>query len=195
MPQALPRVELVIEPDGAGEGWRSWQAGMASMFEIEVDHPEEFRAGTTLYSLGPMVCGPMWTVPQRYKRSRRLVARTGLDQYMVQLCQSGTAHTLAGHREMSLRPGMVGITDFAQTCESVEDVDRNFSVMVPRSLLDDAMGESLDLHGLTLTPDTVTGRLFCEYLETLEELLPRVNHEDASTVADGVLALLVSALR
>ena len=195
MKAQLPHIRIDAQgaTSGPRERWGQWQASMAPFFEVETDGPDEFSASADFWALGPVVWGRTRVPRIRYARSRRKVASTGLDQYLIQHCHGGGSRCSAGGREMVVRPGDVGIIDLSSTCESQDGACTIFSLIVPRSLLDEV--GSAELHGTVIRGETPTGSLLREFLVAVEHSIPGLANEDASGVVEATMALLTSAVR
>jgi AraC-like DNA-binding protein len=176
------------------EGFLAWQASIAPFFDVEVESPQEFSAASAFYHLGPIVCGPGRASQQHYIRSLRKVATTALDHYLVQRIRSGGSRLSAAGREVQVRPGDTCILDLSQTCESLDLPTEMFSLVVPQTLLEEALGSSADLHGAIIGSDSVTGGLLAEFLDALDARLPRADQADAPGLVEATLAVLSSAL-
>jgi AraC-like DNA-binding protein len=190
----LAHIRLEATDPHPKKRWLFWQETMAPFFEVATESLDEFYGRADFYNLGAIVCGANRCAYQRYARSRRKIASTGLDQYLVQYCYDGGSRGVAGGQEMLVRPGDIGIIDLSQVCESIDEAGRVFTMVVPQSLLNEAARGRTDLHGLTIAGDSPSGKLLADYLRALEEWLPRGDQSEAAEVVDATLSLLSSAL-
>jgi len=194
MTSRLPRHDLELR-EGSERSWLGWQSALSPLFEVQTDAPERFAARSSSYNLGPLVVGPVRTVPQRYQRSLRRIAVSGLDHILVQVTRVGQSAGDAAGKAMVAGAGDACVLDLSRPLEAEDDVSDAFNIVVPQALLEEVIGRSTDLHGLVIRGESVTGGLLREFVDALDERLPHATLTDAPELVESTLTLLGSAVR
>jgi AraC-like DNA-binding protein len=171
-----------------------WRENLGAVFDVHADE-EAFHMSIDAYNLGAIVLGPIRTTRQRYQRSRLMVARTGLDHYLIQHYRTGSYRGVNGGRDVEVRPGDIAILDLAHEVESEASEASMFNLMLPRALLDEALGGDAELGGLVLRGETSMGGLLGDHLRALAARLPYVTAAEASGVVEGTAALIAACVR
>lgn len=171
-----------------------WRENLGAVFDVEADDGA-FRMSIDAYHLGAVVLGPIHTTRQRYQRSRLMVAKTGLDHYLVQRYQTGSYRGVNGGRDVHVRAGDTAILDLAHEVESEASEASMFNLMLPRALLDEALGHDAELGGIVLGGDTSLGGLLGDHLRALEARLPYVTAAEAPAVVEGTAALIAACVK
>lgn len=171
-----------------------WRQNLSTIFETQ---PAEgpFRMSIEAYNLSSIVLGTITTVAQRYERSRRLIHKTGSDHYLIQVYRSGGCQGLNGHREFEIQPGDVSILDLSQVAESEAAQAEMFNLVIPRALLDQALGARLDLAGLVIPAQKGMASLLGDYFRCLERRLPTIHPSQLQTVIHTTVGLLAPCIQ
>jgi len=190
----LPRMTVVPGVAPPPTLLQLWRQNIGDVFDVFVEDDGAFSLSMDGFNVGPLVCGPIRTCGQRYQRSRRKVFRSGIDHYLVQLYASGGFQGVAGHADLMVRPGDISVLDLSQPIETAAVASTLMSVMLPRRLLDEALGLEADLGGLVLRGEDGMGALLADYLRSLEQRLPRLGAEDALPATRATVSLIAATL-
>ncbi|MGO4712208.1 helix-turn-helix domain-containing protein [Bradyrhizobium sp. 2TAF24] len=107
---------------------------------IPLTAEEDFRVTTVTRMTGNALLVDSSVTALEYDRTPAHIARGGLDHYHIVLCLRGEMWFGAGRRELTLRPGDIGLVDMAVPNRTVlRDATgaraRMMSVILPRALL------------------------------------------------------------
>ncbi|MCK9916174.1 helix-turn-helix domain-containing protein [Microbacteriaceae bacterium K1510] len=107
---------------------------------IPLGSPDDFEVVSTTRMTGKGLLVEAVSTPLEYDRTAAHVARGGIDHYHITLCFQGQMRFASGRREITLRPGDVGLIDMAQPNRTWltgvgEDRSRLASLILPRALL------------------------------------------------------------
>lgn len=130
---------------------------------------------------------------QRYNRDRRIIAWSGLDQYLIALVAAGMSGDFAG-TSITARPGDICVLDLTQILQSEVAAGGMFSVLIPRRALAKATSHA-NLHGLILKAHLPMTKLLTTYLRGLSDLEGHLTDQEAAAVQEALVTILGAALR
>ncbi|KHK60605.1 AraC family transcriptional regulator [Burkholderia sp. A9] len=182
-----------IEPALRDEYWRDVTRPIAETSLI-ADHGDARLAGTLVSRMvGEMLLWRASFNAQAYRRDRRTIEQSGLDQYVVQLVQEG-AHV--GHFDgvdARAQAGDIYVIDLARPLSSQVDPGASLAVVMPRDGLE-RVADGRNLHGAVLGADKGTTRLLADYLRGVHRVAAHVSTPQATAVQDALVALLAAGL-
>lgn len=171
-----------------------WRSSLSALFDVEVEHEETFRLSLDGWNLGSVVLGPIETVAQRYKRSRRKIVTSGVDHYLLQLYLGGGYRSVNGRRDLLVKPGDIALLDLAQPVDTHASEAKLFNVLMPRVVLEQAMPHGAPEGGLVIAGDTTPGGLLRDYFASLEQRLPSMKQHEVTSVLDATVGLIAACL-
>lgn len=195
-PGRLPHFRLASGPDRA-RSFDEWRAATAPLFDVRIegsDGPDGFAVALEAYHLGRMLIGAGGSVGQRFQRDRRLIARSPLDHYVVQLYTAGGSCGTAGRRDLDLRVGDISIRDLSQPYATTDPDFANITLVIPRQTLSPLVRDPDGLHGLTLPHRHPLGRLLGDHLRALVRTAPRMTPDEALALDQGTAALVAGCV-
>lgn len=178
--------------------YAAWGDATATMFDIDAGGrtaTEPFYADLVSYAMGPVLIGRARAAAQTFTRSASTIARSGVDHILVQLYQQGGYRGIAGTLPIEVNPGDICILDFAETLETTASSFENITMVVPRGLIELALGRTESLHGLVLKNDTALCQLLARHLKALFELAPHMTFDESDAIANGTISLIAACLR
>ncbi len=190
----LPYFRLSCGPNRA-ESFNEWREATAPLFEVRIegsDGRDGFDIDLEGYNLGRMIVGASRSVGQRFQRDRRLIARSPLDHYVVQLYTSGGSCGTAGRHDLDLRAGDISIRDLSQPYATTDPDFANITLVMPRQTLAPLVRDPDGLHGLMLSHRHPLGRILGDHLRSLVDAASRMTPSEAMAM-DQATALLVAA--
>jgi len=178
------------------EGFWRWRDQMSPIFDVGVsrDAVGSFRGSLHTYHLGSVLLGRCTTVTQSFDRSQQLIARSGIDHYLVQLQRQGRSRGVMGRREVDVGPGDVCILDLAQTIHTVDNDIDSLTLCLPREMLAPLVNAPDELHGLGLPGGSPLGALLSAHVRSLYRAAEALSPRDALTVTRGTAALVAGCL-
>lgn len=190
---AFSSLDLVPE-----ENARMWREAVSTLFEVDefqVAADDRFRADMSTYALGPVLFAAARASGQRFRRSLRTIAASGIDHVIIQLYVKGSYEGVAGMGPISVRAGDVCVLDLAHTLETRATAFENLTFVVPRPKLVSRIAKPDALHGLVVPREGVIAGMIGRHLQTLAEFAPRMRMSDCGAIVEGSIDLLAACLR
>lgn len=198
---ALPSTTFTTEQCLEADRFDAWRSGISVLLDVT---PLErgtvrggFHASVDAVHLGQLLLGDLRFGAQRFSRGHARAAHDGLDHYLVQWYRGGgfTGRCDDGH-ELTVQAGDVVFFDMARCQHTVADDSHVLSLIVPRSLGDQAMGASSSgLHGTVLTGSSIFAGLLADHLCALQRRLPSIGLEQADDIVHATTQMLAACLR
>ncbi|MET9452246.1 helix-turn-helix domain-containing protein [Streptomyces cinerochromogenes] len=171
-----------------------WREALARTFgAVDMGVPDEVESGTIRTSLlGPLQAVTVDGDPQWARRTRRLIAGSDNDDYVVvKLLCKGVARIEQDDRESYVRPGQLFVYDMARPVElTLPERFRTKSLVFPREVL--GLGES-DLRRITACPlgtDSALGELLTPLLSRLVDTAGTYPQRTGELIARNVVDLV-----
>ncbi|PLP58366.1 AraC family transcriptional regulator [Mesorhizobium loti] len=130
---------------------------------------------------------------QRYNRDRRIIAWSGLDQYLIAVVAADMSGDFAG-TSVKAQPGDICVLDLAQVLQTDVAAGGMFSTLIPRRTLAKATANA-NLHGVILKAHLPMTKLLAAYLEGLNDLGGQLSDDEAAAVQEALVTILAAALR
>ena len=175
----------------------AWREAVATLFEVDdlaAGEPGPFRADLQSYAMGPVLFGRSRASGQRFRRTSETMARSGVDHVVVQLYVHGGYEGVAGAQPIRVKAGDICVLDLAQTLETRATAFENFTMVIPRPMIDRRLPQPDVLHGLVLDGNSVLARLLARHFVALFDCAPRMTFDECQAVIDGTISLIVSCL-
>ena len=193
--EPIPSFFFSAERHDGRDRFGAWQHEVAQLFDTApVDTPSSFEGAIDGYLLDGMLVARNEFSGQKYQRDRRLVARTGLDAYLVQLYTAGGFDGYADGAEMSVRAGDVCVFDLTDTLATEAVQSATVSLVIPKLLVDRHWDARAPVNGLVIGGDTALGQLMGAHLVALNKAMPSVTVGEAPVVAATTAQMVASTL-
>jgi len=178
--------------------WDAWRDSISVLFDVSpLAGPAALDEEHSVLGahLGAVLFGETRFATQSFERSQRKLIGNGLDHYLVQFYAKGGYAGQVGDEEVVLRPGDIVILDLARTLRTENPSSHLYSLVIPRDVLDTALGKARPLHGEILRRDTGAARLLREHLWTLGECLPGMAASEAPMLAEATVGMVAACFR
>lgn len=182
-----------IEADLRDEVWREVTRPYFTTTRGIEDGDTGLEGSIQSRSLGTLLIGPTTFNRQHYERDRRIVLRSGLDQYLLQLFVSGALQGDCDGHTVSVDPGDICVFDLAHTFNSSVRTGSTISIVLPRERVDKAAG-GRSLHGVVLKAGSPITRLLTDLIVGLSDASVDMEHADGLAIADAAIDLLATGL-
>ena len=197
--ESIPVPHAHFKLDGVPERERFdvWRESISCVFEVEADRQvrnDNFHAEIDANMFGSIMLARTRTLQQRWERSPRLMARDGMDHYMIQLYEKGDMlwETKTGTRSFPT-DGLV-IFDLAQPAVSRTNNFANISLLIPRSMLEDQLTSADDQHLRVLTGEEPMVQLLRDHMSSLKALSSRMTARQGAEIAPATVGLAAACL-
>ncbi|WP_262028103.1 helix-turn-helix domain-containing protein [Microvirga sp. Mcv34] len=177
----------------AEEAFWTWRSITSPLFDVSMPDSravEAFEVEVDSYHLGPLVFGSVSANAQRFHRSPRTIARSGIDHYVVQLySQGGYAGEVDG-QDIQVKPGDISILDLSRTLQTQAERFHNLNCIVPRTMLEPLLRHPDGLHGTVLSGRTGLGHVLGTYLQTIYKTAGSLSAEDGAAISEATASLI-----
>ena len=172
----------------------AWRASIGVIFDVAPPRRPRrniaLHASIRAYNLGELIVAATSFDAQQYSRDRRRIASDGLDHYLVQLYLRGGLAGTAHKKDLALRANDLQILDLSQPLLTHNESSATVSIVVPRTLLDDAIGRRTNLHGLVLRREAALGGLMGDYLKSVVRRAESLTTEEAPLVSRSIVEMI-----
>jgi AraC-like DNA-binding protein len=193
----VPHAVFSVDGVGARERYDIWHDSIACIFDVdakpEVRHGE-FHAEVDAHMLGSVMLARTTSRNQLWRRTPEVMARDGMDHFMIQLYESGDMlwSTRTGDRNIP-ENGLV-VFDLAQPVTVTTKDFTNLSLIIPRQMLEPQLkiGDSQHLRVLDGREPMVD--LLRDHMVSLKRLSHRMTLAQASEVSPSTVGLAAACL-
>lgn len=191
--------ELFLSTDMVGTEIRDgfWRDAVKLFYEvssIKDDAGRGFTGTVRSYPFGNMLIGSTTFNNQHYERTTSIIARGGLDHYVLQVMLAGTLVGDFNGIAVSAKPGDIFVIDMAQVISSQAETGARLTVIMPRQEVEKLVGWR-NLHGIVLTAEAPATRLLFEYLRDLYDVVQELSAMDSIAAKDAMMVLLASCIK
>ncbi|MFI8243600.1 helix-turn-helix domain-containing protein [Streptomyces sp. NPDC085866] len=171
-----------------------WRDALSQTFgAVDMGVPDEVDRGTIRTSLlGPMQTVTVDGAPQRALRTRRLIAGSDNDDFVVvKLLCKGVARVEQDTRDAIVRPGQLFVYDMARPIRmTLPEPFRTKSLVLPREVLGLSESELRQITASPLDAETSLGALLSPFLSRLVDTAETYPQRTAESIARNVVDLL-----
>jgi AraC-like DNA-binding protein len=193
--EAIPSFFFSADRHRGLDRFGAWQHEVAQLFDVApvADIPS-FQGAIDGFMLDGMLVARNQFSEQKYRRDRRLVARTGLDAYLVQLYTAGGFDGYADNTEISVRAGDVCVFDLTETLATQAAQSATVSLVIPKLLIDRHWNARAPVNGLVIQGATALGQVMGAHLSALSKAMPTVTVGEAPIIAATTARLVADCL-
>ena len=177
--------------------YQTWQESIGVVFEYNLDSSiqlEAFNAQIESYLIGSFMSAECISKKGEWRRTAKTIAQDGLDMYMVQVFAQGEwAIERQNHLDVA-KPGSIIILDLAQAKKTFTTDFKNFTLCIPRIMLEPLLNYPDDQHGRILDANHPMTKLLANHLITLHKQAPIMSWEEANNLGTPTLELIASVL-
>lgn len=193
----VPHAHFKLDGVPEKERFELWRESIACVFEVEAEREVRsgnFHAEIDANMFGSIMLARTRTLQQRWERSPRLMARDGMDHFMIQLYEEGDMlwETKTGPQNFP-KNGLV-IFDLAQPVVSRTNNFANISLFVPRVMLEEQLGSAGDQHLRVLNGEEPMVQLLRDHMSSLKALAHRMTGRQAAEIAPATVGLAAACL-
>lgn len=174
----------------------AWQEAMGTSGEIQVT-PEEasrFTSESMWRRLGPAMVGRITASDFRLVRTKAAAERIGLDHVFINVFEAGRGHGTCGRRRMDFGIGSLVITKLSSPASYWLDSVTFTVIVLPRTLLEAAMGPVDPFDGRVFKPDSPEALIIGAHIRALLDLPDPLAPAKAAMAGRSSLSLLAACL-
>lgn len=162
-----------------------WRAILKPTYEITGDSDNyQFSGSIVARSIGSIQIGAASFSSQSYTRARKLIAKSGLNHYVLQLITGGDLHGDFNGVDVEAKQGDIVVIDLSQTVESHASNGSRITVLIPREELERIVGWR-NLHRLVMPAVAPMTRVLFSYLQNLQSLSGTLDGVEAQSALDA----------
>lgn len=176
------------------EIWRDSAQFIFNVYPRLLSSPSPFFAEIESYNFGSLVTSICQTVGSTWQRTPVDAARNGVDHFLIQFYLEGQCFFSDRQAEALAKPGDILILDATRNTYSNTSILKNFTLWVPRALLEPVISEPDALHGMIIPAEEPRAIILRSYLMSLHEQASGMTLSQASGLIKPTIELLASTL-
>ena len=183
----------LVAPEFRTDAWRAIAKPLYEVSEFVGDQKIPLEGSIRSNIIGGMYLGAIRFNKQIYHRSRSTIIQSGLDDYLFQICLSGSVVADCDGIDLSAGVGDVCIIDLNRPLKTDAFSGATILAILSRAKVDRAVG-SLMLHGTVLKAACPMTRLFADYMIGLSAMGQELNTQEAINLENAAISLLAACL-
>jgi AraC-like DNA-binding protein len=189
----LPISQVDLSGIDVKERHSVWKESISVVFDSVLkpeDQHKPFNATLTTCHLSSLLLTSASSKQQYFNRSRELIAKDGLDHFLMQMYIDGSTSGQWGKNNNStVRSGDIFLLDLNQPIKSLASDFSCLTLIVPRSTIRAKLPEPELHHGRVLPRESILAKLLGEHFKTLCLSSQSLTGEEACSAAEGVVSL------
>ncbi|WP_417773486.1 helix-turn-helix domain-containing protein [Stappia sp.] len=195
---AIPRSVFTLDAVAPAERFALWRDSINCLFEVDAPREvraQDFSARVESCVLGDIAVASTRTLAQSWARTPGVLARDGMDHFMIQIYERGRMRFSHRGQEREFGQNALVVFDLAQEmCSETTDM-ANLSLLLPRALLEPQLKHGADRHMQVLeTAGNPLARLLFDHMKTLQSLSDQFSVPQAGEVSAASVALVAACL-
>lgn len=193
----VPHAVFSLDGVAGRERYDVWQDSISCIFEVDSHkeiRDERFNASVDANMFGPVMLARTQTLQQDWKRTPSIMARDGMDHFMIQLYESGSMLWETGKGEFQFPEQGLVVFDLAQEANLKTNDFANISLIVPREMLEDQLKSADDHHLRVLGGAEPMVQLLRDHMISLKRLSNQMSGKQALDVAPATVGLAAACL-
>lgn len=193
----VPHAVFSTDIAGISDPFELWHDSISCIFRVEAQadiRRDGFHAEIDANMFGPIMLARTQTRRQDWARTPQVMAKDGMDHYMVQLFESGTMHWEGSRGATRIPENGLVVFDLAREVLTTTDDFANMSLIIPREMLQDRLRAADDQHMRVLHGSEPMVNLLRDHMLSLKRLAPRMTAPQAVEIAPATAALAAACL-
>lgn len=187
-----PRVDFEVQP-GSRDDFAQWRWAVSPLFDVEsrVSGIEAgYAASSVNFLFGGTRVGCSTMSTSRFDRSPYTIARSGLDDVLVQMYVAGGYSLDMGREAVEVRAGDIALIDLGRPVTLQSQAFTVLTAVIPRAALSPYLRSPEDAHGVVLRSGAPLNTILRSHLTTLLAEGPGLAAHEGEAVAQGTAALI-----
>ena len=194
---SVPNAVFNLDGVPQRERYEVWRDSIACIFEVEAHKDVRtgaFDAEVDANMFGPIMLAETKTLKQAWRRTPAVMARDGMDHYMIQFFATGETTWANGRGDFSSPDQGLMVYDLSQETNLRSGDFRNFSLIVPRDMLEGELASQHDQHLRTLSAQEPMVQLLRDHMVSLKSLAHRMTARQGIEIAPATIGLVAACL-
>ena len=195
--QRVPNTVFNLDAIDQSERYEVWRDSISCIFQADAEKDvrgADFSAHIDANMFGPLMLARTESQKHVWRRTPSIMARDGMDHYMIQAYERGALQWGGGLGEQRLPQRGLLILDLAQPMESESTAFTNLSLIIPREMLDAALKSPNDQHMRVLSGDEPIVTLLHDHMISLKNLAAQMSLQQAVEIAPATVGLAAACL-
>lgn len=195
---AVPHSAFSLAAVPPRERFALWRDSINCIFEVDAPEEErakDFRATLDAHVVGDAAIVRTSTQAQDWARTPGMIARDGMDHFMIQIYEAGSMSFSHRGRDVCFAQDGLIVFDLAQEMRSHTTDFTNLSLLLPRAVLEPHLKQAADRH-MQVLPAAANplARLLIDHLTSLKRLAGDLGVEQAAEASSATVALTAACL-
>ncbi|MFD1197684.1 helix-turn-helix domain-containing protein [Brucella gallinifaecis] len=173
-----------------------WRETIKPIYEVSENTDEKikgFHGSVRWRAIGSLLIGNSTFNSQRYVRTKRTIAQSGLDHYIIQIVTAGTMYSTFNDVEVYAQPGDIYITDLSQTTAGEVSAGSRININISKNELEKIYAWK-NLHGVILKQHLPSTKILSNYIQGIINIEAEFSAVEAIGIKEALLSLLSSSL-
>lgn len=175
----------------------AWRESAGFIFDVNPHESVElpgFYANIESYNYGSLVTSVCQSLSSNFLRSPIDAAVNGVDHFLVQVYLSGSCHFTGDAQDNFAEVGDIFILDATRLNDCWTTDFKNFTLWVPRLMLEAIVSDPDALHGRVIKANTAMATLLRTYLLSMHEQASLMGVSEGELLTEPTLDLLSATL-
>lgn len=174
------------------EAFARWEDTVASIFDLEAPDAglNGFAFGFSAWHFGSLVLGVSDGDAIGFGRSKRTIARTAIDHFLVQVYHDTPIHADLEDDPVRIEAGDIWIIDMARGVSIGETAFRSTNLAIPRNCPAPLVKDTDALHGLRVSGKCALGGMAGRFLADIVARADDLTVTQAASVAESIVHLV-----
>lgn len=182
---------------GSAEDFEQWRFGVAPMFAMDAADAEgraSFALDGTAYQFPGLSVSSVSSSPTVFDRNRKVVARGGMDQVIVQAYLAGGYRLTVEGQETEVRAGDICVYDMTRPCLIRATSYLNITIIFARAALEPLVADIGALHGVILPHGSPLNTLLLSHMRLFYAEAPSLGNAEGIAAARATEGLIAACL-
>lgn len=176
---------------GSDAAFRAFAEAVKDIFDVALAEPgiPSPAVQVDAWHLGTVMLGRFSGPALLFDRPPPLVARSGLDHFLVQIYAEGGFSGTAGGNPIIVERGDLCVFDLTDTFSTRSSQFTNYSLLIPRDAMAGEVDDLRSLHGMVIPARTPLAGLLAEYFVSLSSRATLLDAREALLAAEATVSL------
>lgn len=196
--RSVPRARFSVEHLPEKDRFQAWTDSLSCIFETDrtrtLKATTDFRGSVSVTMIGSMLLAETVTITQIWNRSPRLIARDGMDHYMIQIYLDGGQLCESEGRSVDMPRGGALVYDLSRPVKARSSDLRNLSLVLPRAMVENRLSDPDAHHLQVLSASDSMSALLIDHIKTMNRHAGRLDGRQTGALTEATLMLAAAAL-
>ena len=175
-----------------------WRESISCVFSVErnkCDRYTPFNANISATLFGEVLLARMNTDEQKWERTSQLMAKDGMDHFMLACFDSGSANLSASTTSFEQKKNSIVLYDLSQKLTGTTSQFSNLTLTIPRASIAPHIVNPDDQHLHLMTVNQPMVKLLCNYMRSLERNAGKLGFAARQQVGASITGLVIACLQ